>query len=129
MSVMSKKEKLQKALAVSLMLTNIFCSPVWADPVDGAQGTDGAAITKNEDISGGVSDAYTAAAGTAGSGGSGGGKGGDGGNGGSVTVNDTVTGTIGGAIEITATGGDGAAGGAGNTSGGSWDADDGPPDG
>ena len=126
MSVMSKKEKLQKALAVSLMLTNIFCSPVWADPVDGAQGTDGAAITKNEDISGGVSDAYTAAAGTAGSGGSGGGKGGDGGNGGSVTVNDTVTGTIGGAIEITATGGDGAAGGAGNTSGGSWDADDGP---
>ena len=123
---MSKKEKLQKALAVSLMLTNIFCSPVWADPVDGAQGTDGAAITKNEDISGGVSDAYTAAAGTAGSGGSGGGKGGDGGNGGSVTVNDTVTGTIGGAIEITATGGDGAAGGAGNTSGGSWDADDGP---
>lgn len=91
---MSKKEKLQKALAVSLMLTNIFCSPVWADPVDGAQGTDGAAITKNEDISGGVSDAYTAAAGTAGSGGSGGGKGGDGGNGGSVTVNDTVTGTI-----------------------------------
>ena len=108
------------------MLTNIFCSPVWADPVDGAQGTDGAAITKNEDISGGVSDAYTAAAGTAGSGGSGGGKGGDGGNGGSVTVNDTVTGTIGGAIEITATGGDGAAGGAGNTSGGSWDADDGP---
>ena len=35
---MSKKEKLQKALAVSLMLTNIFCSPVWADPVDGAQG-------------------------------------------------------------------------------------------
>ena len=126
MSVMSKKEKLRKALAVSLMLTNIFCSPVWADPVDGAQGTDGAAITKNEDISGGVSDAYTAAAGTAGSGGSGGGKGGDGGNGGSVTVNDTVTGTIGGAIEITATGGDGAAGGAGNTSGGSWDADDGP---
>ena len=126
MSVMSKKEKLQKALAVSLMLTNIFCSPVWADPVDGAQGTDGAAITKNEDISGGVSDAYTAAAGTAGSGGSGGGKGGDGGNGGSVTVNDTVTGTIGGAIEITATGGDGAVGGAGNTSGGSWDADDGP---
>ncbi len=126
MSVMSKKEKLQKALAVSLMLTNIFCSPVWADPVDGAQGTEGAAITKNEDISGGVSDAYTAAAGTAGSGGSGGGKGGDGGNGGSVTVNDTVTGTIGGAIEITATGGDGAAGGAGNTSGGSWDADDGP---
>ena len=123
---MSKKEKLQKALAVSLMLTNIFCSPVWADPVDGAQGTDGAAITKNEDISGGVSDAYTAAAGTAGSGGSGGGKGGDGGNGGSVAVNDTVTGTIGGAIEITATGGDGAAGGAGNTSGGSWDADDGP---
>ena len=123
---MSKKEKLQKALAVSLMLTNIFCSPVWADPVDGAQGTDGAAITKNEDISGGVSDAYTAAAGTAGSGGSGGGKGGDGGNGGSVTVNDTVTGTIGGAIEITATGGDGAVGGAGNTSGGSWDADDGP---
>ena len=123
---MSKKEKLQKALAVSLMLTNIFCSPVWADPVDGAQGTEGAAITKNEDISGGVSDAYTAAAGTAGSGGSGGGKGGDGGNGGSVTVNDTVTGTIGGAIEITATGGDGAAGGAGNTSGGSWDADDGP---
>ena len=123
---MSKKEKLQKALAVSLMLTNIFCSPVWADPVDGAQGTDGAAITKNEDISGGVSDAYTAAAGTAGSGGSGGGKGGDGGNGGSVTVNDAVTGTIGGAIEITATGGDGAAGGAGNTSGGSWDADDGP---
>ena len=123
---MSKKEKLKKALAVSLMLTNIFCSPVWADPVDGAQETDGAAITKNEDISGGVSDAYTAAAGTAGSGGSGGGKGGDGGNGGSVTVNDTVTGTIGGAIEITATGGDGAAGGAGNTSGGSWDADDGP---
>ena len=123
---MSKKEKLQKALAVSLMLTNIFCSPVWADPVDGAQGTDGAAITKNEDISGGVSDAYTAAAGTAGSGGSGGGRGGDGGNGGSVTVNDTVTGTIGGAIEITATGGDGAAGGAGNTSGDSWAADDGP---
>ena len=33
---------------------------------------------------------------------------------------------FGGAIEITATGGDGAAGGAGNTSGGSWDADDGP---
>ena len=112
---MSKKEKLQKALAVSLMLTNIFCSPVWADPVDGAQGTEGAAITKNEDISGGVSDAYTAAAGTAGSGGSGGGKGGDGGNGGSVTVNDTVTGTIGGAIEITATGGDGALGGRGTT--------------
>ena len=123
---MSKKEKLQKALAVSLMLTNIFCSPVWADPVDGAQGTDGVAITKNEDISGGVSDAYTAAAGIAGSSGSGGGRGGDGGNGGSVTVNDTVTGTIGGAIEITATGGDGAAGGRGNTSGSSWDADDGP---
>ena len=126
MNVMSKKEKLQKALAVSLMLTNIFCSPVWADPVDGVQGADGAAITKNEEISSGVSGAYTADNGTDGGDASGGGTGGDGGNGGSVTVNDTVTGTIGGAIEITATGGDGAAGGAGNTSGGSWDADDGP---
>ena len=64
MNVMSKKEKLQKALAVSLMLTNIFCSPVWADPVDGVQGADGAAITKNEEISSGVSGAYTADNGT-----------------------------------------------------------------
>ena len=112
---MSKKEKLQKALAVSLMLTNIFCSPVWADPVDGVQGADGAAITKNEEISSGVSGAYTADNGTDGGDASGGGTGGDGGNGGSVTVNDTVTGTIGGAIEITATGGDGALGGRGTT--------------
>ena len=115
MNVMSKKEKLQKALAVSLMLTNIFCSPVWADPVDGVQGADGAAITKNEEISSGVSGAYTADNGTDGGDASGGGTGGDGGNGGSVTVNDTVTGTIGGAIEITATGGDGALGGRGTT--------------
>lgn len=112
---MSKKEKLQKALAVSLMLTNIFCSPVWADPVDGVQGADGAAITKNEEISSGVSGAYTADNGTDGGDASGGGTGGDGGNGGSVTVNDTVTGTISGAIEITATGGDGALGGRGTT--------------
>ena len=123
---MSKKEKLQKALAVSLMLTNIFCSPVWADPMDGAQGTDGAAITKNEDISSGVSDAYTADNGTAGGNASGGGRGGAGGNGGSVTVNDTVTGTIGGAIEITATGGEGASGGKGHATSGPYDQDEGP---
>ena len=70
---------------------------------------------KNEEISSGVSGAYTADNGTDGGDASGGGTGGDGGNGGSVTVNDTVTGTIGGAIEITATGGDGALGGRGTT--------------
>ncbi len=121
MKRVSRKERLQKALAVSLMLTNIFCAPVWAaDPVDGTQGPDGTSIIKNEDISGGISGAsgeYTAGNGTPGGNASGGGTGGKGGDGGSVTVNDTVSGTIGGAIAITATGGDGALGGAGHDSG------------
>ena len=122
---MGKKENLQKAIAVSMMMTNIFCTPVWADPVEGTPGTDGAAIVHNDDISSGINTVYTADNGTDGGNASGGGKGGDGGSGGSVTVNDTVSGSIGGPIAITATGGNGALGGAGNPTG-SWYADDGP---
>lgn len=112
---MSKKEKLQKAIAVSMMMTNIFCTPVWAAPVEGTPGANGAAIVQNDDISAGLNATYTADNGTAG---------GDAPAGGiavpaamvdSVTINDTVTGTIGGAIEITATGGDGAVGGIAKT--------------
>ena len=114
---MGKKENLQKAIAVSMMMTNIFCTPVWADPVEGTPGTDGAAIVHNDDISSGITVVYTADNGTDGGNASGGGKGGDGGRGGSVTVNDTVSGSIGGPIAITATGGNGALGGAGHTGG------------
>ena len=112
---MSKKEKLQKAIAVSMMMTNIFCTPVWAAPVEGTPGANGAAIVQNDDISAGLNATYTADNGTAGGDAPAGGIGGAGGNGGSVTINDTVTGTIGGAIEITATGGDGAVGGIAKT--------------
>ena len=112
---MSKKEKLQKAIAVSMMMTNIFCTPVWAAPVEGMPGANGAAIVQNDDISAGLNATYTADNGTAGGDAPAGGIGGAGGNGGSVTINDTVTGTIGGAIEITATGGDGAVGGIAKT--------------
>ena len=112
---MSKKEKLQKAIAVSMMMTNIFCTPVWAAPVEGTPGANGAAIVHNDDISAGLNATYTADNGTAGGDAPAGGIGGAGGNGGSVTINDTVTGTIGGAIEITATGGDGAVGGIAKT--------------
>ena len=114
---MSKKEKLQKAIAVSMMMTNIFCTPVWAAPVEGTPGANGAAIVHNDDISSGINTVYTADNGTDGGNASGGGKGGDGGSGGSVTVNDTVSGSIGGPIAITATGGNGALGGAGHTGG------------
>lgn len=115
MKFMSKKEKLQKAIAVSMMMTNIFCTPVWAAPVEGTPGANGAAIVQNDDISAGLNATYTADNGTAGGDAPAGGIGGAGGNGGSVTINDTVTGTIGGAIEITATGGDGAVGGIAKT--------------
>lgn len=57
---MGKKENLQKAIAVSMMMTNIFCTPVWADPVEGTPGTDGAAIVHNDDISSGINTVYTA---------------------------------------------------------------------
>ena len=121
---MSEKQKLSKKIAHTLLAMsivysggmNVLCNTAFADPVDGTPGTDGAAIVQNDDISSGISTTYTADDGTPGGNASGGGRGGDGGNGGSVTVNDTVTGTIGGAIEITATGGNGGKGGRGTTS-------------
>ncbi len=121
---MSEKQKLSKKIAHTLLAMsivysggmNVLCNTAFADPVDGTPGTDGAAIVQNDDISSGISTTYTADDGTPGGNASGGGRGGDGGNGGSVTVNDTATGTIGGAIEITATGGNGGKGGRGTTS-------------
>ena len=120
---MSEKQKLSKKIAHTLLAMsivysggmNVLCNTAFADPVDGTPGTDGAAIVQNDDISAGVNATYTADNGTPGGDASGGGRGGDGGNGGSVTVNDTITGTIGGAIDITATGGDAGNGGKSGT--------------
>ena len=120
---MSDKKKLSKKIAHTLLAMsivysggmNVLCNTAFADPVDGTPGTDGAAIVQNDDISAGVNATYTADNGTPGGDASGGGRGGDGGNGGSVTVNDTITGTIGGAIDITATGGDAGNGGKSGT--------------
>ena len=120
---MSDKKKLSKKIAHTLLAMsivysggmNVLCNTAFADPVDGTPGTDGAAIVQNDDISSGISTTYTADDGTPGGDASGGGRGGDGGNGGSVTVNDTITGTIGGAIDITATGGDAGNGGKSGT--------------
>ena len=120
---MSEKQKLSKKIAHTLLAMsivysggmNVLCNTAFADPVDGTQGTNGAAIVQNDDISAGISTTYTADDGTPGGDATGGGRGGDGGNGGSVTVNDTITGTIGGAIDITATGGDAGNGGKSGT--------------
>ena len=120
---MSEKQKLSKKIAHTLLAMsivysggmNVLCNTAFADPVDGTPGTNGAAIVQNDDISSGISTTYTADNGTPGGDASGGGRGGDGGNGGSVTVNDTITGTIGGAIDITATGGDAGNGGKSGT--------------
>ena len=113
---MSREKSLQKAIVLSLMLTNIWCSAAYA--ANGADGADGANPSPNTDsISSEFIHDYTDSAnnGTDGSKGSydasqevGGGKGG---NGGSISASHTVSGTLSGVINITAAAGSGGNGG------------------
>lgn len=115
---MSREKSLQKAIVLSLVLTNIWCGAAYA--ANGADGADGAVPPAKTDAigSGGLTANYTESAnnGTAGGNGTsdasqkcGGGKGG---NGGSISAFHTVSsGTLSGAINITAAAGSGGNGG------------------
>ena len=124
---MSREKSLQKAIVLSLVLTNIWCGAAYAD--NGADGADGAVPPAKTGAIGsdGLTADYTESANDGTAGGDykspypdpnpseqGGGKGG---NGGSISASHTVSGTVSGAISITAAagkGGNGGNGGRGN---------------
>ena len=120
---MSRKQKLSKKIAHTILAMsivysgglNVLCNTAFA--ADGLPGNNGTSITKSEDISGGIDETYQAGRSTSGSAATDGDKGGKGGDGGSVTVNDTVTGTIGGEIKIIAKATYGQEGGGSNGNG------------
>ena len=113
---MSREKSLQKAIVLSLMLTNIWCGAAYAD--NGADGADGTKPPPKTDAigSGGLTADYTDSANNGANGGtgtrpnlsSGGGKGGHGGD---ISSAHTVSGTVSGAISITAAAGNGGKGG------------------
>ena len=114
---MSREKSLQKAIVLSLMLTNIWCGAAYA--ANGADGADGTNPPPKTDAIGssGLTADYTDSAnnGTDGSKGTSDGSqeigGGKGGNGGSISASHTVSGTLSGAIAITAAAGSGGKGG------------------
>ena len=114
---MSREKSLQKAIVLSLMLTNIWCGAAYA--ANGADGADGANPSpKTDPISSELTAIYTDSAndGANGSSGTSDGDqsqrgGGNGGNGGSISASHTVSGTLNGAISITAAAGSGGKGG------------------
>ena len=114
---MSREKSLQKAIVLSLMLTNIWCGAAYA--ANGADGADGTNPPLKTDAIGssGLTADYTDSAnnGTDGSKGTSDGSqeigGGKGGNGGSISASHTVSGTLSGAIAITAAAGSGGKGG------------------
>ena len=118
---MSREKSLQKAIVLSLVLTNIWCGAAYAD--NGADGADGTVSPAKTDAigSGGLTADYTESANNGTAGGDytrpypdlnpsekGGGKGG---NGGGISAAHTVSGTVSGAISITAAAGNGGNGG------------------
>ena len=117
---MSREKSLQKAIVLSLVLTNIWCGAAYAD--NGADGPDGINPPPKTDAigSGGLTADYTDSANN-GTNGSNYGHGGDlsergggkGGNGGSISASHTVSGTVSNAISITAAAGQGGNGGNG----------------
>ena len=122
---MSREKSLQKAIVLSLVLTNIWCGAAYA--ANGADGADGTVSPAKTDAigSGGLTADYTESANNGTAGGNytspypdlnpsekGGGKGG---NGGGISAAHTVSGTVNGAISITA-----AAGKGGNGGDGAW---------
>ena len=114
---MSREKSLQKAIVLSLVLTNIWCGAAYA--ANGADGADGAVPPAKTDPigSGGLTADYTESANNGIAGGNGTSDasqeigGGKGGNGGSISASHTVSGTLSSAISITAAAGSGGNGG------------------
>ena len=112
---MSREKNLQRAIVLSLLLTNVWCGAAYA--ADGTDGADGSAIVKTEKISDSgyiydnTSDPTRNA--TDGADGSGTGNGGNGGAGGAGNLAYTAGGTVTNNIAITANGGNGGDGGIG----------------
>lgn len=101
---MSKKEKLQKAIALSLVLTSVYCSPVFAEGNnnDGEDKNESAAVTDSH-----YTDTYS------GNDGLPGGPeytGENGGNGGKMVVELTGSENVSNAISFEASGGNGSEG-------------------
>ena len=113
---MSREKNLQKAIVLSLLLTNVWCGAAYA--ADGTDGADGTDISVEKVITAGglaLDDTDSAANGTNGAnGGNGsGGAGGNGGNGGAGKLAYTVGGTVNNIIDIAVRSGDGGRGGNG----------------
>lgn len=113
---MSRKQNLQKAIALSLLLTNVWCGTALAERA--ADGADGNSIIVTGAVEGsdyGQTKEYIATNGSSGASADidpDSISGGNGGNGGSVTVDQTITGNhSGNNFVITATGGKGGYGG------------------
>ena len=113
---MSREKNLQKAIVLSLLLTNVWCGAAYA--ADGTDGADGTDISVEKVITAGglaLDETDSAANGTNGAnGGNGsGGAGGNGGNGGAGKLAYTVGGTVNNIIDIAVKSGDGGRGGNG----------------